>query len=178
MACLEKENKDLKNENVSLMSKLNDLCEGNTTLKNKIISVEKQKEVALHENTSLKRKIVEKEKENVSKKNKKNDSHSHHALHATINQNEIKFLKNRIDCLSSTLSNCAFNHKKLESLFQKKQAPHVHAHHPQHVWLRAHSVHVGRPDRSTDFCLGRPVRSTCRQPDQTVLGIENLPFYL
>ena len=90
---LRKKNKDLKNENVSLLSKLNDLCEGNTNLKNKIILVKKQKEVAFNENNSLKRKIVEKEKENVSKNNKKNDSHSHHALHATINQNEIKFLK-------------------------------------------------------------------------------------
>ena len=61
-ACFEKENENLKNENVSLMSKLNDLCEGNTTLKNKIVLVEKQKEVALNENTSLKRKIIEKEK--------------------------------------------------------------------------------------------------------------------
>ena len=32
--------------------------------------------------------------------------------------------------------------------------------------LRAHSVHVGLPVRSTDFCLGRPVWSTGRQPDQ------------
>ena len=73
------------------MSKLNDLCEGNTCLKNKIVLVEKQKEVTLQENTSLKRKIIEKEKESVSKKNKKNDSISHHALHATTN--EMEFLK-------------------------------------------------------------------------------------
>ena len=115
----------MKNENVSLLSKLNDLCEGNTALKNKIVLVEKQKEVALNENTSLKRKIVKKEKENVSKKNKKNDSH--HALHA--NTNEMKFLKNKINCLSSTLNKRAFNHTRLESLFSKKQTPHIHAHH-------------------------------------------------
>ena len=46
----------------------------------------------------------------------------------------IKFLKNRIDCLSLTLSNCAFNHNRLKILFQKKQAPHVHAHHPPHAY--------------------------------------------
>ena len=128
MACLEKENKDLKNENVSLLSKLNDLCEGNTTLKNKIALVEKQKEVVFQENKSLKRKFVEKEKEKdfVSKKKKKNDSLSHHALHATTN--EINVLKNKMNNLSSTLSSCAFNHTRLESLFQKKQVPHVHAH--------------------------------------------------
>ena len=52
----------MKNENVSLLSKLNDLCEGNNTLKNKIDLVEKQKEVVFQENKSLKRKICEKEK--------------------------------------------------------------------------------------------------------------------
>ena len=74
IACLEKEKEDLKNENVSLMSKLNNLCEGNTILKNKVDLVEKQREVVFQENNSLKRKIVEKEKENVFQKKKKNDS--------------------------------------------------------------------------------------------------------
>ena len=36
VACIEKENEMLKNENVSLISKLNDLYEGNTTLKIKL----------------------------------------------------------------------------------------------------------------------------------------------
>ena len=48
-------------------------------------------------------------------------------------------MKNRIDCLSSTLSNYAFNLNILETLFQKKQAPHVHAHHPWHTY--AHFAH-------------------------------------
>ena len=120
LECISKENESLKNENIFLISKLNDLCEGNTFLKDKIILVEKEKEIALHENTTLKRKIVLKEKENVPKKKKIVD---HAFLATTIDKNEIKFLKNRIDCLSSTLSNCAFNHKRLETLFQKKQAP-------------------------------------------------------
>ena len=109
------------------MSKLNDLCEGNTTLKDKIILVEKQKEIVLQENTSLKKKIFEKEKEKekVSKK-KKNDSISHLSLHATIDDSEIEFLKNKIDSLSSTLSSCAFNHSRLESMFSKKQTQHIH----------------------------------------------------
>ena len=51
----------------------------------------------------------------------------------------IHALKNRIDCLSSTLRNCAFNHFRLKTLFQKKQAPHVHAHHPRHTY--AHFAH-------------------------------------
>ena len=107
---ISKENESLKNENISLFSKLNDICEGNNALKNKICLVEKEKEIALQENTSLKRKFVSKEKENVSKKKKVVD----HAFHATtIDKNEIQFLKNRINCLSSTLSNCAFNHNRL-----------------------------------------------------------------
>ena len=69
------------------------------------------------------------EKYDMLKKNKKNDSISHHALHATTNDSEINVLKNRISCLSSTLSSCAFNHKKLETLFSKKQVPNIHAHY-------------------------------------------------
>ena len=34
------------------------------------------------------------------------------------------------------------------------------------AWLRARSVHVGRPARSTAHCYGRPVRSTGSQPVQ------------
>ena len=128
-----KENDMLKRDNISLTFKLNDLCKGNTSLKNKIILVKKEKEIILKENNSLKRKFVSKEKENVSKKKKNIDSHSDHAFHATtFDKNEIKSLKNRINCLSSTLSNCAFNHNRLEILFQRKQVPYVHAHHPQH----------------------------------------------
>ena len=37
------------------------------------------------------------------------------------------------------MNNCAFNHNRLETLFQKKQAPHVHAHHPRHTY--AHFAH-------------------------------------
>ena len=75
-----------------------------------------------------------KKKDFVSKKNKKNDSISHHALHATINDSEINVLKNRISCLSSTLSTCAFNHTRLESMFSKKQTPPIHAHHSHHAY--------------------------------------------
>jgi len=133
---ISKENESLKKENISLFSKLNDICEGNNSLKNKINLVEKEKEIVLEENNSLKRKFVSKEKENISKKKKIVDSH---AFHATIDKNEIHVLKNRIDCLSSTLSNCASNHSKLETLFQKKQAPHVHAHNPWHTYTHCTS---------------------------------------
>ena len=48
-----------------------------------------------------------------------------------------------MDCLSSTLSSCAFNHSRLESLFSKKQTPHVHAHHPHHAY-----AYVARHDHT------------------------------
>ena len=164
MACLEKKNKDLKNENVSLLSKLNDLCEGNTSLKTKIDLVEKQKEVIFQENKSLKRKICEKEKDFVSQKKRKNDSLSHHALHATTN--EIKDLKNKMDCLSSNLSTCAFNHTRLESMFSKKQTPSFHAHHHAYVAHHDHThthkhtkvyicTHCGRKGHLAKFCYDR-----------------------
>ena len=72
--------------------------------------------------------------------NKKNDSISHHALHATTN--EINVLKNKINCLSSTLSTCAFNHSRLESLFSKKQASHVHALYPHHAYVCHNHTHT------------------------------------
>ena len=135
-------------------------------MKNKIILVEKQKEVAFNENNSLKRKIVEKEKENFSKKTKKNDSISHHALHATTN--EIKVLKNKINSLSSTLSSCAFNHTRLESLFSKKQTPHAYAHHHayahfahyDHTHTHMHArvykcTHCGRKGHLAKFCFNK-----------------------
>ena len=37
-------------------------------------------------------------------------------------------LKKSVDYLGSTLSQCAMDHKKLESIFRKKHAPHVHVH--------------------------------------------------
>jgi len=119
----------------------------------------------LQENNSLKRKMFEKEKVNVSKKNKKNDSHSHHALHATTN--EMEFLKNKINCLSSTLSTCAFNHSRLEFLFLKKQTPHIHAHHPyayvahhDNTYTHKHSkvykcTHCGRKGHLAKFCYDK-----------------------
>ena len=44
-----------------------------------------------------------------------------------------------MDCLSSTLSSCAFNHSRLESLFSKKQTPHIHAqHHHAYAYVARH----------------------------------------
>jgi len=53
----------------------------------------------------------------------------------------MKFLKNKINSLSSTLSSCAFNHTRLEFLFSKKQTPHIHAHHHHAYAYVAHHDH-------------------------------------
>ena len=54
--------------------------------------------------------------------------------------NDICILKKSGDCLSSTFSQCVMNHKKLESMFCKKYAPHLHAHPSQHAY--ASHVHI------------------------------------
>ena len=87
-----------------------------------------------------------------------------HIFHATIDKNEIHVLKNRIDFLSSTFSNCAFNHSRLESLFQKKQVPRVHAHHPQHAY-----AHFARHDHTHTHMHPRVYKCThCDRKDHLV----------
>ena len=76
-------------------------------------------------------------------------------------------LKKSIDCLGSTLSQCAMDHKKLESIFRKKYAPHVYTHHTRHAHAsHAHThdsmyahvytcIHCGRTDYIARFCYDR-----------------------
>ena len=123
--------------------------------KNEILS--SRLEIVLKENQSLKNKItsISKELDLVFKKNisLKNDLNSH-VCHATIAspssvpiacstsssmiENDICVLKKSVDCLGFTLSQSATDHKKLESMFLKKHARHVHAHHTRHT----HASHV------------------------------------
>ena len=49
-------------------------------------------------------------------------------------KNDINVLKKSVDCLGSTLSHCALNHTRLESMFCKKQIPSMHAHKPRHTY--------------------------------------------
>ena len=114
-----------------LSSKLNFVLKENNSLKNKNALISKVLEFVSKENTSL-----------------KNDFDAH-VCHATIQspsidknacstsssnvENNIIMLKKSVDCLGSTLSQCAMNHKKLEYMFHKKHAPHIHAHYSQHT---------------------------------------------
>ena len=73
-------------------------------------------------------------------------------------------LKKSVNCLGSTLSKCAMNHTWLESMFRKKYAPHMHAHHIRHTHashvhthdtMYAHvysCTHYGRKDHLAKFC--------------------------
>lgn len=48
-----------------------------------------------------------------------------HVCDSSLNK-EIKFLKNRIDCLSMTHNDCAFNTHKLEELYVRKKVLENH----------------------------------------------------
>ena len=66
------------------------------------------------------------------------------------------------------MSSCAFNHSRLESLFQKKQVPHIHAHHSHHAYVTRHAhtqthmhtkvykcTHCGRKVHLVKFCYDK-----------------------
>ena len=97
-------------------------------MKNKIISISNDLNVCLKKNDVLQNKI---------------DAHVCHARVVPspnactssfrIND-DICLLKKSVDCLGSTLSQCAMNHTRLESLVRKKQVPYfMHAHPPRHT---------------------------------------------
>jgi len=101
-----------KNEALSL--KVNFVVKENVSLKNKIDLISKDLENCLNENKSLKINI---------------DSHVCHASVASPSlpiactsssriDNDICLLKKSVDCLGSTLSQCALNHSRLESMFR------------------------------------------------------------
>ena len=105
-------------------------------MKNKIILISKELECISLEKISLKNAL---------------DSHICHATIASSScisiaystssstiDTDIHALTKSVDCLVSTLSQCAMNHTRLESIFQKKHAPHMHAHFSQHT----HASHV------------------------------------
>ena len=77
-------------------------------------------------------------------------------------------LKKKVDCLGSTMSQCAMNHSRLESLVRKKQvptfmhahpsrhthAPHGHTHH--HMYAHVYTcTHCGRKGHLAKFCYDR-----------------------
>ena len=117
-----------------LSSKLDFVLKENESLENKIISISKDLDLMSNENISLKYDI---------------DSHVCYASIASpssvpiacstsssIIKNKINNLKKSVDCLGSTLSYCALNHTRLESMFRKKQVPpYMHTNHGIHMLL-------------------------------------------
>ena len=106
-------------KNKAITLKLDFVVKENDSLKIKIALISKDLEVCLKRNESLKINI---------------DSHVCHASVASSPilpiactsskiENDISLLKKSVDCLASTLSHCAMNHTRLESLFRKKQVP-------------------------------------------------------
>ena len=106
------------NSNLILSSKLDFTLKENDILKNKIASILKELDLVSKKNISLKNDI---------------DSHVCHAnvassssmptaysTSSTIIENDIYALKKSVDCLGSTLSQCAINHTRLESMFHMK----------------------------------------------------------
>ena len=122
-----------------MTSKLEFVLKENDFLKNKIVSISKELDLISNENKSL-----------------KNDFDSH-VCHASIPsssnvsiaysssssnvENDLCILKKSVDCLCSTLSQGAMDHKKLDSMFHKKRTAHIHAHHPQHT-PHVHHDHI------------------------------------
>ena len=104
-------------------------------MKNKIASILKELDLISNENKSLKNDL---------------DSHVCHAPSYNIPivcstsssniENDINILKKSVDRLGSTLSQCALNDTCLESMFRKKHAPYMHAHHTRHI--HAHHAHT------------------------------------
>ena len=99
-------------KNETLTSKLDFVLKENEYLKNKIISISKDLDLMSNENISLKNDL---------------DSHVCHAYVPSSSstsiactsseiENDICMLKKSVDCLGSTLSQCAKNHSRLESL--------------------------------------------------------------
>jgi len=103
----------VKNNEV-LSSKLDVILKDNHSLKNEIYFITKELGLVLKKNKSLKNDL---------------DSHVCHASVASSSsssiacstlsssiENDINDLKKSVDCLGSTLSHCAMNHARLESL--------------------------------------------------------------
>jgi len=150
----------LKNNDV-LSSKIEFVLRENDSLKNEIDFITKELDICVKKNISLKNDIV---------------SHVCHArvvshtspiacATSSLIDNDISMLKKKVDCLGSTMSQCAMNHTRLESLFRKKQVPSFHAHPPRHTHAPhghhhtyAHvytCTHCGRRGHLAKFCFDR-----------------------
>ena len=121
-------------KNKILSSKLDFIVKKNESLKIKIVSISKELDLVTKKNISLKNDLDP----HVCHASVASHSTSPIACTSSIIENDISMLKKSVDCLGSTLSHCAMNHSRLESLFRKKQVPPMHANRPRHT----HAPHV------------------------------------
>ena len=122
----------------------------NDFLKNKIILISKELECIFLENIFLKNNFAS------HSCHAPIDSSSHDKNNVSLGcstssfiDNDICILKKSVDCLGSTLSQCAMDHKRLESMFRKKHALPMHAHYSRHT----HASHAHTRDTMYASCL-------------------------
>jgi len=106
-------------------------------LKNKIALISKELYLVSKENTSMKNNFDAHVCHVASSSIYK---HNGCSTSSSISESDICALKKSVDCLGSTLSQCTMNHTRLESMFRKKHAPHMHAHKPRHT--HTHHAHT------------------------------------
>jgi len=88
-------------------------------LKNKIVLISKELEFASNENISLKNDLAS-HSCHGSIVIPSIDKHIACSTSSSSINNDICMLKKSVDCLGSTLSQCAMDYKKLKSMFRKK----------------------------------------------------------
>ena len=110
---------DVLNKNEFLSSKVDFILKDNDSLKNEIVFITKELEICLKKNKSLKNDLDVCLKKNVSLQNNI-DAHVCHARvvshtlpiacsTSSLIDNDIFMLKKKVDCLGSTMSQCAMN---------------------------------------------------------------------
>jgi len=150
-------------KNEKLSSKIDFVLKENVDLKNKIISISNELNACLEKNIVLHNKI----NAHVCHASVASSSRLPNACISSSKINDdICLIKKRLDCLGSTMSQCALNHTRLETLFRKKQVPHIHAHpprhthaphgHHQHMYAHVYTcTHCGRNGHLAKFCFDR-----------------------
>ena len=104
----------------------------------KIVSISKELDFMSNKNVSLKNDLFS----HVCHASVASSSLPIACTSSSLIENDISMLKKSVDCLGSTLSHCALNHSRLESIFRKKQVPSLHAHKPRHT----HAYHAHTHD--------------------------------
>ena len=126
---------DLKEKNKNLFSKLHMILQERVEISSERDSLKTQLDFVLKENEVLKNKN---DCDDVLKKNEVLSSRDKHLACSTSSSinNDICMMKKSVDCLSSTLSQCVMNHKRLESMF-RKNVLHLYMHiiHGIHMLL-------------------------------------------